>query len=328
MPFSVVRSLSWVGGVAALAVLTACAPLSSNTAQVGRTTVSMDGNPDLRWTYWGTDSEILDVLPADLAKDKPLQAKLWQMRTTLGELVGVMSVRSNVDELDNKNTVWTEDCPKQKGVLVERTQGLNVGRVDCLRIKRTANSTDWLAENDPSMAARLEAAGVYFARPVSYVSYQFTTSNGGYVEVQVLADHRLVRPQTRNSIDFLAAGRPLVQWSQDMSLAVRQSTGYLNGVLNVPPFPYSIDTKPYYETKTVDSDVLIGKDLLQKDAPAKAAAAAPASAPVVVAPAPVVVVPAAKPAPATAPVPAAVPAPAPATAKPAVPAAAAAPAKP
>ena len=323
MSFSVVRSLSWVGGVVALAALTACAPLSSNTAQVGRTTVSMDGNPDLRWTYWGTDSEILDVLPEDLAKDKPLQAKLWQMRTTLGELVGVMSVRSNVDELDNKNTVWTEDCPKQKGVLVERTQGLNIGRVDCLRIKRTANSTDWLAENDPSMAARLEAAGVFFARPVSYVSYQFTTSNGGYVEVQVLADHRLVRPQTRNSIDFLAAGRPLVQWSQDMSMAVRQSTAYWNGVLNVPPFPYSIDTKPYYETKTVDSDVLIGKDLLQKDAPAKTAAAAaavPAPAPApAAAPAPAVVVPAAKPA-----APVAVPAPA----KPAAPAAAPAPAKP
>ena len=307
MSFSVVRSLSWVGGVVALAALTACAPLSSNTAQVGRTTVSMDGNPDLRWTYWGTDSEILDVLPEDLAKDKPLQAKLWQMRTSLGELVGVMSVRSNVDELDNKNTVWTEDCPKQKGVLVERTQGLNIGRVDCLRIKRTANSTDWLAENDPDMAARLESAGVFFARPVSYVSYQFTTSNGGYVEVQVMADHRLVRPPTRNSIDFLAAGRPLVEWSQDMALAVRQSTGYLNGVFNVPPFPYSVDTKPYYETRQVDSDVIISKDLLKKDTPA--AAAAPAVAPA----------PAAAPAPAVAPK--AAPAPAPAAAAPAAPAA-------
>ncbi len=253
---------------AAVALLTACAPLSPNTAQVGRTQVSLDSNPDLQWKYWGTDSEVLNVLPEDLSKDKPLTAKLWQMRTTLGELVGVMSVRSNVDSLDNRNTVWTEDCPKQKGVLVERTQGLNVGRVDCLRIKRTANSMDWLAANDPAMAARLEAAGVFFARPVSYVSYQYTTSNGGYVEVQVLADHRLVRPQTRNSVDFLAAGRPLVDWSQDLALSVRQSTGYINGVMNVPPFPYDIDTKPYYETRTVDSDVLISKDTFKKDAPA------------------------------------------------------------
>lgn len=253
---------------AAVVLLTACAPLSPNTAQVGRTQVSLDSNPDLQWKYWGTDSEVLNVLPADLSKDKPLTAKLWQMRTTLGELVGVMSVRSNVDSLDNRNTVWTEDCPKQKGVLVERTQGLNVGRVDCLRIKRTANSTDWLAANDPAMATRLEAAGIFFARPVSYVSYQYTTSNGGYVEVQVLADHRLVRPQTRNSVDFLAAGRPLVDWSQDLALSVRQSTGYINGVMNVPPFPYDIDTKPYYETRTVDSDVLISKDTFKKDAPA------------------------------------------------------------
>lgn len=270
MPFSAVRSPSMVllACSAAVALLTACAPLSPNTAQVGRTQVSLDSNPDLQWKYWGTDSEVLNVLPEDLSKDKPLTAKLWQMRTTLGELVGVMSVRSNVDSLDNRNTVWTEDCPKQKGVLVERTQGLNVGRVDCLRIKRTANSTDWLAANDPAMATRLEAAGIFFARPVSYVSYQYTTSNGGYVEVQVLADHRLVRPQTRNSVDFLAAGRPLVDWSQDLALSVRQSTGYINGVMNVPPFPYDIDTKPYYETRTVDSDVLISKDTFKKDAPA------------------------------------------------------------
>lgn len=287
MPFSAVRSLSWVCCAAAVAALTACAPMSPNAEQVGRTMVSMDSNPDLQWKYWGTDSEILNVLPADMAKDKPLQAKLWQMRTTLGELVGVMSVQSNVDQLDNRNTVWTEDCPKQKGVLVERTQGLNVGRMDCLRIKRTANSVDWLAENDPDMSARLSAAGVYFARPVSYVSYQFTTSNGGYVEVQVLADHRLVRPQTRSSVDFLSAGRPLVQWSQDMSLAVRQSTAYWNGVLNVPPFPFSIDTKPYYETKTVDSDVLVSKDTLKKDVPATTAAPAPAPVPAQTAPAPV-----------------------------------------
>ncbi|MGF6210173.1 hypothetical protein [Comamonas sp. 4034] len=270
MPFSAVRSPSMVllACSAAVVLLTACAPLSPNTAQVGRTQVSLDSNPDLQWKYWGTDSEVLNVLPEDLSKNKPLTAKLWQMRTTLGELVGVMSVRSNVDSLDNRNTVWTEDCPKQKGVLVERTQGLNVGRVDCLRIKRTANSTDWLAANDPAMATRLEAAGIFFARPVSYVSYQYTTSNGGYVEVQVLADHRLVRPQTRNSADFLAAGRPLVDWSQDLALSVRQSTGYINGVMNVPPFPYDIDTKPYYETRTVDSDVLISKDTFKKDAPA------------------------------------------------------------
>ena len=90
MPFSVVRSLSWAGCAAAVVALTACAPISTNSGQVGRTTVSMDNNPELQWKYWGTDSEILDVLPKDLAKDKPLTAKLWQMRTSLGELVGVM----------------------------------------------------------------------------------------------------------------------------------------------------------------------------------------------------------------------------------------------
>ena len=41
---------------ATVALLTACAPLSPNTAQVGRTQVSLDSNPDLQWKYWGTDS--------------------------------------------------------------------------------------------------------------------------------------------------------------------------------------------------------------------------------------------------------------------------------
>ena len=260
MSFSAARSLSWLGCAAAAVVLSACAPLPSHVEPVGRTLVSMDQNTDLRWTYWGTDSEVLDVLPEDLAKDKPLQAKLWQMRTRLGELVGVMSLRSNVDDLNNKNTVWTQDCPKQKGVLVERTQGLNIGRVDCLRIKRTANSSDWLAQNDAAMASRLEAAGVYFARPVAYVSYQFTTSNGGYVEAQVLVDQRLVRPPIRSSVDFLAAGRSLDRWAQALARSMRESTGYFNGVLTVPPFPYEIDQQPYYETKQDDSDVLFGKE--------------------------------------------------------------------
>ena len=59
MPFSAVRSPSMVllACSAAVALLTACAPLSPNTAQVGRTQVSLDSNPDLQWKYWGTDSK-------------------------------------------------------------------------------------------------------------------------------------------------------------------------------------------------------------------------------------------------------------------------------
>ena len=295
MSFSVCKPLSWALLVAGAAALSACAPVSPNAQMAGRTLVSLDTNPDLQWTYWGYDSEIIGMQPHDLTQDKPLQAKVWQMRTRLGELVGVMSVRSNTDDLNNKNTVWTEDCPKQQGVLVERTQGLNVGRVDCLRIKRTANNTDWLVENDANMAARLEAGGVFFARPVSYVSYQFTTSNGAYVEVQVLVDQRLVRPETRNSVDFLAAGRPLVDWSQNMSLAVRQSTGFINGVLNVPPFPFRIDQKPFYQTRQLDSDAIVTKDTGQQRVapPAAPVLSTPSATTVPAAVAPVVSVPAA-----------------------------------
>lgn len=249
MVFAVRKMMAVLALSSAAMALVACAPVTPQTYPVGRTQVAFDEAPQMQWRYWGSDSELIPVAPSDLAHDEPLQSKVWQMRTSLGELVAVMAVRSNVDDLNRQPTVWTQDCPKQQGVLVERTQGLNVGRVDCLRIKRTANSEQWLAQNDARMEARLNAAGIYFARPMSHVSYQYTTGNGGYVEVQVLADHRLVRPETHNSIDFFSAGRPLLTWAQDLSLAVRQSTGFMNGVFNVPPFPYSIEQKPYYQTQ-------------------------------------------------------------------------------
>ncbi|MGE8319337.1 MAG: hypothetical protein ACN6O3_11380 [Comamonas sp.] len=252
MVFAARRMAALLALSSAALALVACAPVTPQTYSVGRTQVSFDEAPQLEWRYWGSDSDLIPVAPRDLSRDEPLQAKVWQMRTSLGELVAVMAVRSNVDDLNRQPTVWTQDCPKQQGVLVERTQGLNVGRVDCLRIKRTANSEEWLAQNDPRMAARLSAGGIYFARPMSHVSYHFTTGSGGLVEVQVLADHRLVRPETHNSIDFFSAGRPLLTWAQDLSQALRQSTGFMNGVFKVPPFPFPIDEKPYYQTKAAE----------------------------------------------------------------------------
>ena len=249
MVFAVRKVMVLLALSSAAMVLVACAPVKPQTYAVGRTQVTFDESPQQEWRYWGSDRELIPVAPKDLAHDEPLQAKVWQMRTSLGELVAVLAVRSNIDDLNRQATVWTQDCPKQQGVLVERTQGLNVGRVDCLRIKRTANSDSWMAQNDALMQARLKAAGIYFARPMSHVSYQYTTGNGGYVEVQILVDHRLVRPETHNSIDFFSAGRPLLIWAQDLSLAVRQSTGFMNGVLKIPLFPYPIEPKPYYQTR-------------------------------------------------------------------------------
>lgn len=274
MVFAARKVMAVLALSSAAMALVACAPVTPQTYSVGRTQVAFGEAPQMEWRYWGSDSDLIQVAPRDLSKDEPLQAKVWQMRTALGELVAVMAVRSNVDDLGRQSTVWTQDCPKQQGVLVERTHGLNVGRVDCLRIKRTANSEQWLAQNDAAMAARLKAAGIYFARPMSHVSYQYTTGNGGYVEVQVLADHRLVRPETHNSIDFFSAGRPLLTWAQDLSLSVRQSTGFMNGVFKVPPFPYSIDAKPYYQTQTADDTQVPGS----REAQERMAADQPATA--------------------------------------------------
>ena len=56
--------------------------------------------------------------------------------------------------------------------------------------------------------------------------------------VEALIDQRLLRPTTRSNDEFLVAGRPALQWAQDLALAVRQSASMMDGHLAIPPFPF------------------------------------------------------------------------------------------
>ena len=78
------------------------------------------------------------------------------------------------------------------------------------------------------------------ANPYSHVSYRYSTPEGGYVSVDVLADRRLLRPTVRNNEEFLRAGRPAQAWMEQLAQAARQSITMLDGRFVVPPFPQAL----------------------------------------------------------------------------------------
>jgi hypothetical protein len=78
---------------------------------------------------------------------------------------------------------------------------------------------------------------VTFTRPVSHLNYRYATQGGAYVEVNIVADQRLVRPKTINNEEFLRAGYPAQDWAQKVAQAARQSVSMMDGYLALPAFP-------------------------------------------------------------------------------------------
>ena len=120
------------------------------------------------------------------------------------------------------------------------TQGGTV-RIDCLRHKPYA-SADWLAQHEPSLAPLSLPWPSDVA--ASFMSYRYASERGAFVQVDVWADQRLLRPATKNNFDFMQAGQPAQAWSQALAQATRQSSAMLDGFLALPPFPFSVAMKP------------------------------------------------------------------------------------
>ena len=115
-------------------------------------------------------------------------------------------------------------------------------RADCLRLKRWGSSAQWLEKNRPDLVQWLGSRQIVLVQPYSYLSYRYVTEAGAWVTVEALIDQRLLRPTTRSNDEFLVAGRPALQWSQDLARAVRQSAGMMDGHLAIPPFPFPTPT--------------------------------------------------------------------------------------
>lgn len=219
-----------------LVVLAACAPLSPAQTEypVGRARLAL---PPGAWEDLGASDEAIDVLPAP-ASPMALQTRAVALRGVHQELLAVLRVHTNRDNYPRDPVYWTGRCPQQQGMVVEdATRGSGV-RVDCLRFKRRVDSPQWLEKNDPDFAQWLGHRKIALGKPYSYLSYRYAATGSAVVEVDALVDQRLLHPPTRNNHEFLAAGRPALQWGHDLAQAVRVSTGMMDGYLAIPPFPF------------------------------------------------------------------------------------------
>lgn len=224
-----------------LLALTACAPLPAHKNEVaaGRARLVL---PPGQWEDLGAVDQALPLLPAPPGRI-PLQTRTLGLRGADQALLALLRVQTNEDNFWPRSVYWPGHCPQQKGVLVQdATQGSPV-RIDCLRLKRWASHEQWLDKHQPELAQWLGERKLSLRAPYSYVSYRYATEGGASVAVQAVIDQRLLQPQTRNNAQFLVAGRPALQWGQDLAQAVRVSVGMMDGYLAIPPFPYPLAGK-------------------------------------------------------------------------------------
>ena len=220
----------------ALVALTACTPLSSQQAEypVGRARLAL---PPGVWEDLGASDEAVPLLPEPDGRIA-LQTRTMGLRGAHQELLAVLRVQTNRSNDRAPAVYWPGHCLPQQGVTVEDvTMGSRV-RVDCLRFKRWMDGSQWLAKNQPDLAQWLAGRKLALSSPHSHMSYRYATVGGATVTVDALVDQRLLSPKTRNNQEFLAAGRPALQWGRDLAQAVRVSTGMMDGYLAIPPFPF------------------------------------------------------------------------------------------
>lgn len=220
-----------------LVALTACAPLAPQQTEypAGRVRLAL---PAGAWEDLGASDQAVRLLPQPDGRIA-LQTRVVGLRGAHQELLAVLRVQANRSNDWQGPMLWTGSCLPQQGVAVEdATVGSRV-RMDCLRFKRWMNDPQWLEKNQPDLAQWLAGHKLAVSAPYSYMSYRYATEGGAMVAVDVLADRRLLHPWPRNNEEFLVAGRPALQWGQQLAQAVRVSTGMMDGYLAIPPFPYA-----------------------------------------------------------------------------------------
>ena len=215
-------------------VLAACAPLSSQQTEypAGRARLAL---PPGAWEDLGASSESMALLPEGRVA---LQTRAVALRGARGELLAVLRVQTNRDSYLHKPVYWTGDCAQQQGVMVEDATAGSRVRMDCLRLKRRVDSPQWLEKSQPDFAQWLGGRRIALDKRYSYLSYRYAAEGGAMVEVDALVDRRLLNQPPRNNREFLAAGRPALQWGRDLAQAVRMSTSMMDGYLAIPPFPF------------------------------------------------------------------------------------------
>ncbi len=224
--------------LAALAALAACAPMPAGPAEfsAGRTRVVL---PSSAWEDLGSFDEALSALPPPAKV--PLQTRAVALRGARNEVLAVMLVQSRHPSDPRERTLWTASCQEEQGLWVRDAAAGSPVRLDCLRVKRWAHTSDRFMEKaHPGLVRWIGERGVALTQPYSHVNYRFATEGGAYVEVNALVDLRLLKLPAGNTPDYLRAGLPAEDWSQQMARAARVSVGMVDGFLAVPPFPAAL----------------------------------------------------------------------------------------
>lgn len=227
-----------LAAAAALAVLSACAPMPAGPAEfsAGRTRVVL---PSSAWEDLGSFDETLLALPPPA--NLPLQTRAVALRGARNEVLAVMLVQSHQRSDPRDRTLWTASCSQEQGLWVQDAAAGSPVRVDCLRFKRWAHTSDRFMEKaHPGLVRWVNERGAALAHPYSHLNYRYATEGGAYIEVNALVDLRLLKLPAGNTPDYLRAGLPAEAWSQQMARAARVSVGMMDGFLAVPPFPAAL----------------------------------------------------------------------------------------
>jgi len=221
--------------LAAALATTACAPLPPGEPHVGRARLQLSPG---EWVPLAQEDTVFDVRPDDLAHDLPMRSRLLGLRDADGQLVASVWVQTNATSTPRDPVVlWQEACPPQSGVQVQDAAQGSPVRIDCLRYRRRADADGYLAASRPRLAVLAAEHHALPAQPYSHVSYRYSTAEGGFISVDVLADRRLLRAPRYNNLEFLRAAPPAQAWMEQLRTAAQASPALLDGLLALPPFP-------------------------------------------------------------------------------------------
>ena len=227
-----VRSALWSAAVVLLLAGCAAQPQGVVSGQytAGRAQLAL---PAGAWTDLGPADEAWAPLPTTSGKIA-LRSRALVLRGAKQEPLAVVLVRTNASNLFWKPVAWGINCPRELDVLLFDEAAGSPDRMDCLRLRRNAQAQQWLKRSKPETQAWLESRQQLPLLPYSHLSYRFATEDGGMVELQILADQRLLQPEKGSQ------SRMQRDWALAVASAARDSLSSLDGELKLPPFPGAV----------------------------------------------------------------------------------------
>ena len=135
----------------------------------------------------------------------------------------------------------TTVCPLPSSADVVERGRPGASANDCLRFRRDADYGRWLPDTHPVLVQWLEQRG-FDSPPRAWVGHRLA-DGGRLLDVHALLDSSLIEPDTRSTLDFLAAGRPALDWVQ-LFAAQTRAAGVSAAQLVVPPFPFAPQIAP------------------------------------------------------------------------------------